>query len=178
MKDQWIATKSGLAIEIGLVQNRPASQHFAISFVKQWSKVIPFILTEFNKRKQLNITNFARPLAYHKTLMSLTKQIHDSGTIPTYNTQSPAAYRKLDNGAAGDVFHYIVQNLFNRVTLDVCCQSNAVRMNFDANVSFDPGDTFDPDHTTPVGAKKIDEYVFKQWLKNDNLYQPLKARKK
>ena len=71
-----------------------------------------------------------------------------------------------------------VQNLFNRVTLDVCCQSNAGRINFAANVSFDPGDTFDPDHTTPVGAKKIDEYVFKKWLKTDNLCQPLKARKK
>ena len=94
--------------------------------------------------------------------MSLTKQIHDSGTIPAYNTQSPAACRKLDNGAAGDVFHYIVQNLFNCVTLDVCCQSNAVRMNFDANVSIDPDDTFDPDHTTPVGAKEIDEYAFKK----------------
>ena len=51
-------------------------------------------------------------------------------------------------------------------------------MNFAANVSFDPGDTFDPDHTTPIGTKKVDEYVFKKWLKNDNLYQPLKARKK
>ena len=71
-----------------------------------------------------------------------------------------------------------VQNLFNRVTLDVCCQSNAVRMNFSANVSFNPGDTFDPGHTTPVGAKKIDEYVFKKSLKNDNFYQSLKARKK
>ena len=60
-----------------------------------------------------------------------------------------------------------VQNLFNRMTLDVCCQSNAVRMNFAATVSFNPGDTFDPDHTTPIGAKKI-----------DNFYQSLKARKK
>ena len=99
--------------------------------------------------------------------MSLTKRIHESETIPAYNTQGPAAYRKLHNRAAGDVFHYIVQKLFNRVTLDVCCQSNAVRMNFAANVSFDPGDTFDPDHTTPIGAKKI-----------DNFYQSLKARKK
>ena len=51
----------------------------------------------------------------------------------------------------------LVQKLFNHVTLDVCCQSNAVRMNFAANVSFDPGDIFDPDHTTPIGTKKIDE---------------------
>ena len=56
MKDQWIATKSGLAIEIGLVQNCPANQHFANNFVKQWSKIIPISSTEFNKRKQLNIT--------------------------------------------------------------------------------------------------------------------------
>ena len=56
----------------------------------------------------------------------------------------------------------LVQNLFNCVTLDVCCQSNAGRMNFAANSSFDPGDALDPDHTTPVGAKKIDEYIFKK----------------
>ena len=50
MKNQWVATKSRLTTEIGLVQNRPAIQHFAYNLVKQLSKIIPTNSTEFNKK--------------------------------------------------------------------------------------------------------------------------------
>ncbi len=113
---------------------------------------------------------------YRKRLKVLVRQIRDFGARPILVTQPRGDVRVRDGAMEGLVDgvseidriyprtngldRRIIQDMFNRATLEVCAQApDAVCLDLAGELAFEKGDFYDQVHYAPKGAKRIGDYL-------------------
>lgn len=112
----------------------------------------------------------ARRRQYANRLRGLVEATRKLGAEPIFVTQLLRSSRPVDGvllGAAGEgsngIDGHIVSSLFNETTLEVCRAADAICLDLAAEMRpiFEDGDFYDFSHTTPAGAAKIGDYLYR-----------------
>ena len=107
---------------------------------------------------------------YKKRLQKLIKRINTFGAIPIIVTQHRGEYRIRDGKVWGrlledgsiDTGAYDVLSVLSVATMATCNKAGAVCIDLANELFFVDGDHYDGLHTTPIGSKKIGQYLFKK----------------
>lgn len=124
---------------------------------------------------------------YEARVRSLLERIDAMGAVPVVVSQPRGDYRILDDGqvvgmahtnpritrsfrdsalglleagTANGVDYYRILSLFNEVSLNVCRESGGICIDLANELRFEDGDFYDHAHTTPIGSRRIGEYLY------------------
>ena len=109
----------------------------------------------------------AMVVGYRERLRRLAKRIRNFGAEPIFVTQPSSEFRVTDGRVwvptrDGRPHPVGYTNLapFNQATMEICAEVHAICIDLAAGLDFEPGDFYDRVHNTPVGTKKIGQYLF------------------
>ena len=102
--------------------------------------------------------------AYHERLERLYATINSFGSRPIFVTDIEGSYRIADGIISGDLDRFYVMRAFADVTLEFCNQVAVACIDLDRNFHVSDGDFYDIVHSTPLGSRKIGDYVCQRLL--------------
>jgi hypothetical protein len=135
---------------------------------------------------------------YNKRLRLLADRVHKLNGTPIFVTQSFRKYKREDgkvlgvaetisygNAEINGVDCYLIMQLFNDTTMNVCRETGSICIDLATELNFDDGDFYDFYHNTPKGTEKIGSYLYKKLstsvappLSNSALHNPRESIQK
>jgi lysophospholipase L1-like esterase len=108
--------------------------------------------------------------AYRARLKALVKRIRAFGATPILVTQHKGSYRRAGGkilfaelgGLTSGPGDYATLALFNRETLAACREMGAICVDLGGEIEFRPGDFYDHAHTTPLGSKRVADFLYER----------------